>query len=232
MSLANFRKDIYLEFYNEAGQLVIAYKIYRCWVSEYQALPDLDANANAIAIEHIKLENEGLGARHQRDRTAGADAKHRDHLSMRASFRVPTSSICGSGGLGCIRLDQGSPGPRCGSSRGAARELGRLAVGPSQPGPGRVALRLFRIQSSRVDSPARDAGKSWNSKWTAASWRRKRMHERGQREPIVVTGERFRLPTSRDLAECGRERSRTGRDSIVGALPIESGGASGFGPMR
>ena len=59
VSLANFRKDIYLEFYNEAGQLVIGYKIYRCWVSEYQALPDLDANANAIAIEHIKLENEG-----------------------------------------------------------------------------------------------------------------------------------------------------------------------------
>ena len=59
VSLANFRKDIYLEFYNEAGQLVIAYKIYRCWVSEYQALPDLDANANAVAIEHLKLENEG-----------------------------------------------------------------------------------------------------------------------------------------------------------------------------
>lgn len=59
VSLANFRKDIYLELYNEAGQLVIAFKIYRCWVSEYQALPDLDANANAIAIEHIKLENEG-----------------------------------------------------------------------------------------------------------------------------------------------------------------------------
>ncbi|QGZ59469.1 phage tail protein [Paraburkholderia acidiphila] len=59
VSLANFRKDIYLELYNEAGQLVIAYKIYRCWVSEYQALPDLDANANAVAIEHIKLENEG-----------------------------------------------------------------------------------------------------------------------------------------------------------------------------
>ena len=59
VSLANFRKNIYLEVYNEAGQLVIAYKIFRCWVSEYQALPDLDANANAIAIEHIKLENEG-----------------------------------------------------------------------------------------------------------------------------------------------------------------------------
>jgi len=60
VSLANFRKDVRLELYNEAGQLVIAYHIYRCWVSEYQAMPDLDANANAIAIEHIKLENEGF----------------------------------------------------------------------------------------------------------------------------------------------------------------------------
>jgi len=58
-SLKNFRKDITLEMYNEAGQLAKAYKIFRCWVSEYQALPDLDANANAVAIEHIKLENEG-----------------------------------------------------------------------------------------------------------------------------------------------------------------------------
>src|SRR5580658_10214296 len=59
VSLASFRKDILLEFYNEAGQLAITYKIYRCWVSEYQAMPDLDANANAVAIQHIKLENEG-----------------------------------------------------------------------------------------------------------------------------------------------------------------------------
>jgi len=59
VSLASFRKDIILDFYNEAGQLAISYKIYRCWVSEYQALPDLDANANAVAIQHIKLENEG-----------------------------------------------------------------------------------------------------------------------------------------------------------------------------
>jgi phage tail-like protein len=58
-SLKDFRKDIILEMYNEAGQLAVAYKIYRCWVSEYQALPDLDANANAVAIQHIKLENEG-----------------------------------------------------------------------------------------------------------------------------------------------------------------------------
>ena len=59
VSLKDFRKDIILELYNEAGQLVIAYQIFRCWVSEYQAFPDLDANANAVAIQHIKLENEG-----------------------------------------------------------------------------------------------------------------------------------------------------------------------------
>jgi phage tail-like protein len=58
-SLADFRKDIILEVYNEAGQVALAYKIYRCWVSEYQALPELDANANAVAIQSIKLENEG-----------------------------------------------------------------------------------------------------------------------------------------------------------------------------
>jgi phage tail-like protein len=62
VSLKDFSKDIIIEFYNEAGQLAIAYKVYRCWVSEYQALPDLDANANAVAIQHIKLENEGWEA--------------------------------------------------------------------------------------------------------------------------------------------------------------------------
>jgi phage tail-like protein len=59
VSLADFRKDIIIEVYNEAGQLALAYKVYRCWVSEFQSLPDLDANANAIAIQHLKLENEG-----------------------------------------------------------------------------------------------------------------------------------------------------------------------------
>jgi phage tail-like protein len=59
VSLADFRKEIIIEVYNEAGQLAIAYHVHRCWVSEYQALPDLDANANAVAIQHLKLENEG-----------------------------------------------------------------------------------------------------------------------------------------------------------------------------
>jgi phage tail-like protein len=59
VSLKDFRKDILLEVYNEAGQLAITYNIHRCWVSEYLALPDFDANANAVAIQHLKLENEG-----------------------------------------------------------------------------------------------------------------------------------------------------------------------------
>ena len=58
-SLKDFRKDLIIEVYNEAGQLALAYKVFRCWVAEYQALPDLDANANAVAIQHLKLENEG-----------------------------------------------------------------------------------------------------------------------------------------------------------------------------
>ena len=59
VSLADFRKDILVDVFNEAGQKVLSYKVYRCWVSEFTALPGLDASANAIAIQNIKLENEG-----------------------------------------------------------------------------------------------------------------------------------------------------------------------------
>ena len=59
ISLKNFRKDIIVELLNEQGVVAKAYKVYRCWVSEYQSLPDLDANAHAIAIEHMVIQNEG-----------------------------------------------------------------------------------------------------------------------------------------------------------------------------
>jgi len=59
VSLKDFRKDIIIEVYNESGQLALAYKVFRCWVSEFQAQADLDANANAVLIQTIKLENEG-----------------------------------------------------------------------------------------------------------------------------------------------------------------------------
>ena len=71
-SLKDFRKDIIIEVYNEAGQLAIAYKVYRCWVSEYQALPELDANANAVAIQTHQARERGLGARLRRGRADGA----------------------------------------------------------------------------------------------------------------------------------------------------------------
>jgi phage tail-like protein len=59
ISLEHFRKDIIIELLTEQGFVAKAYKVYRCWVSEYQALPELDANAHAVAIEHMVLPNEG-----------------------------------------------------------------------------------------------------------------------------------------------------------------------------
>jgi phage tail-like protein len=59
ISLRNFRKDMTIDVFNLAGQKVLAYNVYRCWVSEYQALPELDAAGNAVMIQTIKLENEG-----------------------------------------------------------------------------------------------------------------------------------------------------------------------------
>ena len=58
-SLANFRRNITLEFYNAAGQLVYAYNIYNCWPSEYTAMPELDSSSNAVAIQTLVLQNEG-----------------------------------------------------------------------------------------------------------------------------------------------------------------------------
>jgi phage tail-like protein len=59
VSLKDFRKDLIIEVYNEAGQLAIRYNVHRCWVSEFQPSSEFDANANALLIAHIKLENEG-----------------------------------------------------------------------------------------------------------------------------------------------------------------------------
>jgi phage tail-like protein len=59
MSLKHFRKDIVIELLNEQGTVAKRYLVHNCWVSEYQVLPDLDANANSVAIETITLENEG-----------------------------------------------------------------------------------------------------------------------------------------------------------------------------
>lgn len=59
ISLKSFRKDIVVDVFNEANQKVLSYKLFRCWVSEYTALPALDAGSAAVAIESMKLELEG-----------------------------------------------------------------------------------------------------------------------------------------------------------------------------
>ena len=66
-TLGDLRKTIRIVLQNEAGQPVQQYIVYRCWVSEFQALPDLDAGGNAIALQHVKLENEGW----ERDKSVG-----------------------------------------------------------------------------------------------------------------------------------------------------------------
>ena len=71
ISLKNFRKDITIELLDEQGHPAKAYNVYRCWVSEYHALPELDANAHAIAIEKIVLQNEGIA----RDVSVGEPAE-------------------------------------------------------------------------------------------------------------------------------------------------------------
>jgi phage tail-like protein len=64
----DFRKDILIDLFNERGERVLSYKVFRCWVSEFQALPDLDANANSVVIQRIRLENKGW----ERDTTVAA----------------------------------------------------------------------------------------------------------------------------------------------------------------
>jgi phage tail-like protein len=71
VALKDFRKDVVLELYNEAGQLALAYKLYRCWPSEYQALPDLDANMTGVAMQVLVLQTEGW----ERDRDVAEPAE-------------------------------------------------------------------------------------------------------------------------------------------------------------
>ena len=59
VSLKDYRKDVVIQLLNEAGQVVRSYLVYRAWVSEYQALPELDAHSDTVAIETITLQHEG-----------------------------------------------------------------------------------------------------------------------------------------------------------------------------
>jgi phage tail-like protein len=72
MSLKGFRKDVTIDVFNLQGGVVLRYHVFRCWISEYQALPELAADGNAVMITHVKLENEGW----ERDASVVETAEH------------------------------------------------------------------------------------------------------------------------------------------------------------
>jgi phage tail-like protein len=59
MDLASFKRELMLEVMTEKGHVVHRYFLHNAWVSEYTVIPDFEDNANAIAIESLKLEIEG-----------------------------------------------------------------------------------------------------------------------------------------------------------------------------
>lgn len=59
VSLRELRRDLIVELLDETGQPALTFNLFRCWVSEYQATPELDAGANAVVITSLRLENEG-----------------------------------------------------------------------------------------------------------------------------------------------------------------------------
>lgn len=99
-SLKDFRKDLIIELYNEAGQVVIAYRVFRAWVSDFQAQADLDANANAVLIQSIKLENEGwerdtsASNRANRPSRRGSSCGRLRHDNCSMAGRTCTASRC------------------------------------------------------------------------------------------------------------------------------------------
>ena len=119
MSLATFRKDITIEVYNPQGQKVLAYNVFRCWVSEYQALPQLDAGAQRGDDQHDQAGERGLGAGHLGDRAQG-DVKVRRWTRQRSGF-LAASGIAAGQAAPRVRADRADR-PR----RGAAlAQLGR-----------------------------------------------------------------------------------------------------------
>ena len=161
VSLADFRKDVIIDFFNEAGQKVISYHVYRCWVSEYQALPDLDANANAVAIQHIKLENEGWDRDPAVVEPTGAVLPRLTGQAERRPAdgpdrRGPAASVG-------VRSRRGSARPRAiaaalaGRRRGRACRLDELTRGPVRRAAVRAAPGDVRRDARGRWPPARPA---------------------------------------------------------------------------
>jgi phage tail-like protein len=59
VALADFRREMQIEAHNQAGELVLRYLLHNCWASEYTALPELDSEANTVALASMTIEHEG-----------------------------------------------------------------------------------------------------------------------------------------------------------------------------
>ena len=250
VSLQDFRKDIIIEFYNEAGQLAIAYKVFRCWVSEFQALPDLDANANAVAIQTLKLENEGW--ERDLDVTEPAEPQlHRAGMTRPAMrrqrqtrSRSARSSTCGSGrvGLDRWRRDDALLALACAAAALGARNAALLAIrnalvrsrlAAAEPLPGlrrRTASSRSTASPSPSDLTAARSGASATFEWARPLVDRARADSRrsAARSRCRPTRERGRARCStRCLAGDSTWRRSTTRRSTNSA-----GVSSGSIPAR
>ena len=156
----DFRKDIIIEVYNEAGSWCIAYKVYRCWVSEYQALPDLDANANAVAIQHIKLENEGWERDYEvvepaepssRSRRRGSASRE---LSAAATLELWDAARARCPGRARARARVASGGADAGGARARCRRAARRAAARAARGARRRRSRRRRRARAAASGPS------------------------------------------------------------------------------
>jgi len=61
MSLKNYRKNVVINVLNLQGVPAMSYTLLRAWVSDYQALPDFDANnLNTVGIQSVTFQHEGF----------------------------------------------------------------------------------------------------------------------------------------------------------------------------
>ena len=202
VSLKDFRKDLIIELYNEAGQLVLAYKVYRGWVSEYQALPDLDANANAVAIQTHQARERGLGARLRRGRAERA-AVHRavdgDATRMGVLAGRDLARPVGTRPAARARVERALALARGrGDRRRGGRVAGRLPVGARDAAAARACAAICSDRALEATAPCPACGEevefAVDVAALAASRRPRPIAPRCR--PSTVGGRRVALPTA------------------------------------
>ena len=218
VSLKDFRKDIIIEVYNEAGQLALAYKVFRCWVSEFQALPDLDANANAVAIQTHQARERGLGARLRGGRAGRADASpsRPDEPTACVRSRAADCSTLWERGAARHPLDRALLLLRWRGPTWRRETLADLPLGRARRGAARAARSdASAPRIARLCSTARRCGeragarRSTRASCCAGPTRRAGCRDRGRRPARSRTADqsrpRARSPASADADRAARQ---------------------------